>query len=64
MGKMLTSVVVQHGQPWWTGSKCRFLRVTSIDCEAGYGPTFGAGHDLHISGNAIINYHTILSCSY
>ena len=30
MGKMLTSVLVQHGQPWWTGSKCRFLRVTSM----------------------------------
>ena len=22
----------------------------AIYCEAGYGPTFGAGHDLHISG--------------
>ena len=30
MGKMLTSILVQHGQPWWTGSKCRFLGVTSM----------------------------------
>ena len=38
----------------------------AIFCKAGYGPTFGAGHDLHISGNANINYdsHTISGCSY
>ena len=34
----------------------------AIDGEAGYGPTFGAGHNLHISGNANISYdsHTFL----
>ena len=26
----------------------------AIDAEAGYGPMFGAGHNLHISGNANI----------
>ena len=41
-----------------------YTKKHAIDCEVGYGPTFGAGHDLHTSGNAIINYHTILGCSY
>ena len=38
----------------------------AIFCKSDYGPTFGARHDLHISGNANINYdsHTILGCSY
>ena len=38
----------------------------AIDAEAGYGPMFGAGHNLHISGNANINYnsHTFLGCSF
>ena len=38
----------------------------AIYYEAGYGPTFGAGHDLHISGNVIINYdnYTFLDYSY
>ena len=27
----------------------------AIKCNCGYGPSFGAGHDLHISGNANVN---------
>ena len=35
----------------------------ALYCKSDYGPTFGAGHDLH---NANISYdsHTILGCSY
>ena len=38
----------------------------AIDGEAGYGPMFGAGHNLHISRNANISYdsHTFLGCSF
>ena len=38
----------------------------AIYCEAGSGPTFGVRRDLHISGNANINYdsYTFLGCSY
>lgn len=28
------------------------LRVNAIYCHCNYGPSFGGGHDLHISGNA------------
>ena len=37
-----------------------------IYCNDSYGPTFGSGHDLHISGNANVNTpsSTYLSNSY
>ena len=39
-------------------------RASSVHFGSGYGPTFGAGHDIHISNSASSNSHSYSNLGY